>query len=108
MQFYSPLPKGVRIQRQEASDALWEDWQYYADDCQTYFGLENNGPLSTSNSVNCLELSTYVHYLLLCDPCCVKLNDTMPTYCFNAARDYTPNWVYSPLIALEKMKYNCC
>ena len=63
MQYYSPLPKAVRIQRQETTDASWEDWQYYADDCVSYFGLDNNGPLIESSSVNCLQLSTYVLYL---------------------------------------------
>jgi len=52
------LPKAVRIQRQAAgTDASWEDWQYYADNCVTYFSMENNGDLETSSSVNCLQLS---------------------------------------------------
>lgn len=60
LRFYSPLPRTIRLQKQNSNttDDEWLDWQHYADDCEEQFGLENNGPLETSSSVNCIQLST--------------------------------------------------
>ncbi|XP_056424309.1 usherin isoform X1 [Hyla sarda] len=52
--FYSPMPKALKIQRKKNRNSFWEDWQYYASDCQD-FGMENNGFLEDPNSVNCLQ-----------------------------------------------------
>ncbi|XP_068088985.1 usherin isoform X3 [Hyperolius riggenbachi] len=56
MQFYSPMPKAIKIQRMKHTRSDWEDWQYFASDCQD-FGMENNGVLKYTNSVNCLQLT---------------------------------------------------
>ncbi|XP_075451724.1 usherin isoform X2 [Ascaphus truei] len=55
LQFYSPLPQALRVQRKKHKDSIWEDWQYFASDCQ-YFGMDNNGFLQYPDSVNCLQL----------------------------------------------------
>ena len=65
LQFYSPQPKRVTIERQVSEGSGWERWQLFADDCQTAFGLQNNGPLPTPTSVNCLQFGTYVYILKL-------------------------------------------
>ncbi|ESO94175.1 hypothetical protein LOTGIDRAFT_118598, partial [Lottia gigantea] len=59
IQFYSPLPKAVTIERQINQSDVWEPWQYYAQDCPKYFtGQVNNGETATSLSVNCLQFGT--------------------------------------------------
>ncbi|KAG8584399.1 hypothetical protein GDO81_008814 [Engystomops pustulosus] len=61
IQFYSPMPKALKIQRQKNRNSLWEDWQYFASDCQN-FGMENNGFLETPSSVNCLQFPRETPY----------------------------------------------
>uniref|UniRef100_A0A3Q3E844 Usher syndrome 2A (autosomal recessive, mild) n=1 Tax=Hippocampus comes TaxID=109280 RepID=A0A3Q3E844_HIPCM len=39
----------------------WLDWQYVAKDCSV-FKMQNNGPLLTPDSVNCLQLPSEEHY----------------------------------------------
>ncbi|XP_053568734.1 usherin [Bombina bombina] len=56
LQFYSFLPYALKIQRKTHRYSEWEDWQYFATDCQ-FFGMENNGVLEYSDSINCLQLS---------------------------------------------------
>lgn len=58
LQFYSPTPKIVTIYRQLTENSGWERWQMYAEDCMLAFGMENNGQLSSANSVNCLQFET--------------------------------------------------
>ncbi|CAL8351755.1 unnamed protein product [Merluccius merluccius] len=66
LQFEGMLPERVVIQRRsgeaaeqqnhsDTSGSPWSDWQYMARDC-TVFRMQNNGPLPTPNSVNCLQL----------------------------------------------------
>jgi usherin len=55
LQFYSPFPKAVTIERKQNYTSDWTTWQYYADDCQKYFQQPDNGPLVTPTSVNCLQ-----------------------------------------------------
>ncbi|XP_048258912.1 usherin-like [Haliotis rufescens] len=55
IQFYSPQPRGVVIERQRNGSDEWELWQLYADNCQTFFGQPNNGPLPQPTSVNCIQ-----------------------------------------------------
>ncbi|XP_069811529.1 usherin [Dendropsophus ebraccatus] len=54
LQFYSPMPKALKVQRKKDRTSPWEDWQYFASDCQD-FGMENNGFLRDPESVNCLQ-----------------------------------------------------
>ncbi|XP_044133567.1 usherin-like [Bufo gargarizans] len=54
IQFYSPMPKALKVQRKKNRCSVWEDWQYFASDCQD-IGMENNGFLENPNSVNCLQ-----------------------------------------------------
>lgn len=49
--FYSPLPESVSIERQHNSS--WQLWQRFAEDCHKHFGMPNNGNLETATSVNC-------------------------------------------------------
>ncbi|XP_073409429.1 usherin [Dendrobates tinctorius] len=61
IQFYSSMPKALRIQRKKNRNSFWEDWQYFASDCRA-FGMENNGILDNPNSVNCLQFSSNTPY----------------------------------------------
>ncbi len=58
LQFYSPLPERVVIERKVTETSEWEQWQLYAEDCQEAFQMENNGPLPTPTSVHCLQFGT--------------------------------------------------
>ncbi|XP_068597953.1 usherin [Brachionichthys hirsutus] len=72
VQFVGLLPESVLIQRRmggleepesgSASDEPWLDWQYMARNC-SLFEMQNNGPLLTPDSVNCLKLPTDTPYL---------------------------------------------
>ena len=58
VQFYSPLPMAVEIERQRNDGTLtWLTWQQFADDCMVYFGQPNNGLLGSPSAVNCLQLT---------------------------------------------------
>uniref|UniRef100_F6UX68 Usherin n=1 Tax=Ornithorhynchus anatinus TaxID=9258 RepID=F6UX68_ORNAN len=61
LQFFSPQPAAIRIQRKEKDHLGWEDWQYFARDC-SIFGMENNGSLENPDSVNCLQLPRFTPY----------------------------------------------
>ncbi|RXN00888.1 Usherin [Acipenser ruthenus] len=61
LQFLSPQPEAVQIQRKKSSSSEWVDWQYLARNC-SIFGMENNGPLEKPDSVNCLQLPSNVPY----------------------------------------------
>eukprot|EP00118_Oscarella_pearsei_P005184 m.23504 g.23504 ORF g.23504 m.23504 type:complete len:5054 (+) comp28492_c0_seq1:2267-17428(+) len=52
-QFYTPRPKAM-IYEKSLDGVNYSPLQYFADDCQSYFGLSNNGLLATSTAVNCL------------------------------------------------------
>ena len=60
LQFYSPQPTSLTILHRSNATASWEAWQYYAEDCQDAFGLENNGDLDTPTSVNCIQFPRLV------------------------------------------------
>lgn len=62
IQFSSPQPTAIRIQRKKEDSLDWEDWQYFARNCST-FRMKNNGDLETSDSVNCLQLPKYECFL---------------------------------------------
>ncbi|XP_059533348.1 usherin [Myotis daubentonii] len=61
VQFLSPQPTAIRIQRKKEDSLVWEDWQYFARNCSV-FGMKNNGNLEISDSVNCLQLSDFTPY----------------------------------------------
>ncbi|KAI5940642.1 Usherin [Manis javanica] len=61
IQFFSPQPTAIRIQRKKEGRLDWEDWQYFARNCST-FGMKNNGHLENPDSVNCLQLSNFTPY----------------------------------------------
>uniref|UniRef100_A0A8D0R6P0 Usherin n=1 Tax=Sus scrofa TaxID=9823 RepID=A0A8D0R6P0_PIG len=61
IQFSSPQPTAIRIQRKKEDSLDWEDWQYFARNCST-FGMKNNGDLEKSDSVNCLQLPKVAPY----------------------------------------------
>nr|XP_032803561.1 usherin [Petromyzon marinus] len=55
VQFLSPQPEGVRIQRRPAAGSPWVDWQVFAKDCVSMYNMSKNGPLEKPDSVNCLQ-----------------------------------------------------
>ncbi|XP_070813494.1 usherin [Pituophis catenifer annectens] len=61
IQFFSPQPEAIRIQRKKQPSIGWEDWQYFARDCSV-FGMENNGSLQYPDSINCLQLPSHTPY----------------------------------------------
>ncbi|XP_054432559.1 LOW QUALITY PROTEIN: usherin [Pteronotus mesoamericanus] len=61
IQFFSPQPTAVRIQRKKEDSLDWEDWQYFARNCSV-FGMADNGDLENSDSVNCLQLSNFTSH----------------------------------------------
>ncbi|XP_075195246.1 usherin [Anomaloglossus baeobatrachus] len=61
IQFYSPMPKSLKIQRKKKRNSFWEDWQYFGSDCRK-FGMKNNGTLDNANSINCLQFSSDTPY----------------------------------------------
>ena len=58
VQFYSPMPIAMTIERMAMNGSSWEQWQLYADDCQADFNLTNNGPLASYTAVNCIQFNT--------------------------------------------------
>lgn len=52
-QFYTPRPKAMVFEKSRDGQTF-TPLQYYADDCQSYFGLANDGPLTTTTDVNCV------------------------------------------------------
>ncbi|XP_060102758.1 usherin [Heteronotia binoei] len=61
LQFFSPQPEAIQIQRRKQNDSNWEDWQYFARDC-SMFTMQNNGSLENPDSVNCLQLPSMTPY----------------------------------------------
>uniref|UniRef100_G3SP58 Usherin n=1 Tax=Loxodonta africana TaxID=9785 RepID=G3SP58_LOXAF len=61
IQFFSPQPAAIRIQRKKEDSLDWEDWQYFARNCSV-FGMRNNGGLENPDSVNCLQLPNFTPY----------------------------------------------
>ncbi|XP_038667644.1 usherin isoform X2 [Scyliorhinus canicula] len=62
LQFSSPQPEVVKIQRKRTSDSEWLDWQYFARDCPSMCGMANNAPLEHPDTVNCLQFPRTVPY----------------------------------------------
>ncbi|XP_055465169.1 usherin [Psammomys obesus] len=58
IQFSSPQPMAIRIQRKKEDSSPWEDWQYFARDCSVW-GMKNDGDLENPDSVNCLQFSDF-------------------------------------------------
>ncbi|KAM9466939.1 usherin [Clarias gariepinus] len=61
LQFRSLQPEAVRIQRKTSSTSAWTDWQYQAKNC-SWFGMEDNGPLVSPDSVNCIQFPSDISY----------------------------------------------
>ncbi|XP_069708870.1 usherin-like isoform X2 [Phaenicophaeus curvirostris] len=61
LQFFSPHPEAIRIERKKRDDLNWEDWQYFAKNC-SIFGMDNNASLEKPDSVNCLQLPSFTPY----------------------------------------------
>uniref|UniRef100_F6UDP9 Usherin n=1 Tax=Monodelphis domestica TaxID=13616 RepID=F6UDP9_MONDO len=61
LQFFSPQPTGIQIQRKKMNHLDWEDWQYFARNCSD-FGMKNNDRLENPDSVNCLQLPNFTPY----------------------------------------------
>uniref|UniRef100_A0A8C0V279 Usherin n=1 Tax=Cyanistes caeruleus TaxID=156563 RepID=A0A8C0V279_CYACU len=61
LQFFSPHPEAIKIERKKRDDLEWEDWQYFARNC-SIFEMENNGSLEKPDSVNCLQMHSFTPY----------------------------------------------
>ncbi|XP_047436500.1 usherin [Mugil cephalus] len=71
VQFGGLLPESVLIQRRKfdltepergtVTEQPWMDWQYMARNCGV-FEMQNDGPLHTPDSVNCLQLPSDVPF----------------------------------------------
>ncbi|XP_078412490.1 usherin [Cetorhinus maximus] len=62
LQFSNPQPEVVKIQRKKTRDSEWLDWQYFARDCASIFGMANNGLLEHPDTVNCLQFPRTIPY----------------------------------------------
>eukprot|EP00058_Branchiostoma_floridae_P024730 XP_002610220.1 hypothetical protein BRAFLDRAFT_76999 [Branchiostoma floridae] len=91
--FYNPQPKYVTIRKKKTEASPWEDWQFYAEDC-AQFGLDNNGELGNSDSVNCLQFPREVQEVYTgtfpelhadsscrCPPSHPRINPLLERYC---------------------------
>ena len=57
MTFYGPFPKGIKIEKSVDLGQSYKEWQYFASDCPSTFGLDDNGALTQPDSVNCIKYS---------------------------------------------------
>ena len=55
--FYGPVPGAMVIERSTDGGQTFQPWQYFAADCVASFSLQNNGPLTEPDSVNCVQYS---------------------------------------------------
>ena len=53
--FYGPVPGAMVIERSTDGGQTFQPWQYFAADCAASFSLQNNGPLTEPDSVNCIQ-----------------------------------------------------
>ena len=47
-------PRAFIIEKSTDGGLSYTPFQYYAEDCMTYFGLENNGPITEPDGVQCV------------------------------------------------------
>ncbi|EDO46759.1 predicted protein [Nematostella vectensis] len=62
MVFYGPPPEAILIERSRDRGSTYEPWQYFASDCQSSFGMENNGNLVNPDSINCIQYQRPLPY----------------------------------------------
>ncbi|XP_048585709.1 usherin isoform X2 [Nematostella vectensis] len=62
MLFYGPPPEAILIERSRDRGSTYKPWQYFASDCQSSFGMENNGNLVNPDSINCIQYQRPLPY----------------------------------------------
>ena len=63
IRYHAPPPKAAVLEKSIDGGQTYVPMQYFADDCQEYFGMDNDAPLQTSDDVNCItEYSKLVCY----------------------------------------------
>ena len=61
VRYASPAPKAAVLEKSIDGGKTFIPIQYFSDDCNSYFGLENNAPLQSNDDVNCItEYSKYL------------------------------------------------
>ena len=56
--YASPRPKAAIIETSRDGGKTFNPVQFYADNCMSYFGLQNNGPIVAADSVNCITTAS--------------------------------------------------
>lgn len=57
VRYGSPRPKAAVMELSRDGGITFDPIQYYADDCQFYFGLPNNGQIVNADDANCVTSS---------------------------------------------------
>ena len=57
----APPPKAAILEKSIDGGQTYQPLQYFADDCNLYFGLANDMPLTNPDEVNCI--TTYSRYI---------------------------------------------
>lgn len=64
MRLSAPEPRAFVIEKSIDGGQSFSPFQYYAEDCMVYFGLENDGPITEPDGVQCVTVR-YVGLKLL-------------------------------------------
>lgn len=54
IQFSAPRPKAAALETSQDGGMTFQPVQYFADDCMSYFGLVDDGPILAADDVNCI------------------------------------------------------
>lgn len=54
IRYESPPPKAAILEKSINGGKTYTPMQYFADDCQQYFGMEDDASLQTPDDVNCI------------------------------------------------------
>ena len=52
----APEPRAFIIEKSTDQGQSYSPFQYYAEDCMRYFGMENDGPITEPDGVQCQTL----------------------------------------------------
>ena len=56
MRLSAPEPRAFVIEKSIDGGQSFSPFQYYAEDCMVYFGLENDGPITEPDGVQCVTV----------------------------------------------------
>ena len=54
VRYGSPAPKAAVLEKSADGGSSYQPIQYFADDCSSYFGLDNDADLKSNDDVNCI------------------------------------------------------